>query len=224
MIEAFPLAVGGLVPFSTVDYPGVLAAVVFCQGGPGRCAYGHNPQLRPAAAASAGKPWREVADWLESRRGLLDAVVFSGGEPLLQRALPDAMRQVRVLGFGVGLHTTGTHLGRFIEALPFADWVGFDVKAPFDRYARVTGPKSGAMSRRSLLHLLACGRPCEIRCTVDESLLSPDDARRMAEQLAGLGVRRLVLQAARGADGAVRPISRNFVDAMAAGIEGIELR
>jgi pyruvate formate lyase activating enzyme len=134
------------------------------------------------------------------------------------------MRQVRALGFNVGLHTAGTCLGRFIKALPLADWVGFDVKAPFDRYTRVTGAKNGAAARRSLLHLLACGRPCEIRCTVDESLLSPDDARRMARQLAGLDVRRLVLQAVRDGDGATRTISAAFVDAVAAEIREVELR
>jgi pyruvate formate lyase activating enzyme len=218
------IAVGGLTPFSTVDYPGRLAAVVFCQGCPWRCAYCHNSHLRPTTTASAGTPWREVAQWLESRRGLLDAVVFSGGEPLLQRGLPDAMRQVRMLGFSVGLHTTGIHLGRFIKVLPLADWVGFDVKAPFDRYARVTGTQGGAMSRRSLLHLLACERPCEVRCTVDESLLSPNDAQRMTRQLAGLGLRHLVLQAVRHGDGTTRTISEAFIDAVAAEIGEVELR
>ena len=220
----YPIAVGGLVPFSTVDYPGHLAAVVFCQGCPWRCAYCHNPHLQPAAAAVPGKSWEEVAAWLEYRRGLLDAVVFSGGEPLLQRGLGDAMRQARGLGFGIGLHTAGMYHARFAEVLPLADWVGFDVKAPFDRYRHVTGARDGESARCSLTHLLASGIPCEIRCTADESLLSPEDARRMAAQLAALGLRRLVLQAVRDPRGTARPIGRAFIAAAAAEIERVELR
>ena len=218
-----PLRVGGLIPFSTVDYPGRLAAVVFCQGCPWRCAYCHNPHLQPAEAPAAGQPWPAVLDWLASRRGLLDAVVFSGGEPLLQDGLGDAMREARGLGFAIGLHTSGMRPARFAEILPRADWVGFDVKAPFERYRHVTGANGGAAVRRSLAHLLARGTPCEIRCTADESLLSPEDARRMAAQLAGLGVRRLVLQTVRGADGAARPVGEAFI-AAAEEIERIELR
>ena len=219
-----PLRVGGLIPFSTVDYPGRLAAVVFCQGCPWRCAYCHNPHLQPAAPPTAVQPWAAVLDWLASRRGLLDAVVFSGGEPLLQRGLGDAMRQARGLGFGIGLHTAGMYHARFAEVLPLADWVGFDVKAPFNRYQHVTGARDDESARCSLTHLLASGIPCEIRCTADESLLSPEDARRMAAQLAALGLRRLVLQAVRDPRGTARPIGRAFIAAAAAEIERVELR
>jgi pyruvate formate lyase activating enzyme len=218
-----PLVVGGLVPFSSLDYPGHLAAVVFCQGCPWRCAYCHNPHLQ-ALTARAGKPWPEVMAWLDSRRGLLDAVVFSGGEPLRQRGLSEAMRQVRALGFGIGLHTAGIHSARLAEVLPFVDWVGFDVKAPFDRYRHVTGARNGNAAWRSLVLLLTSGVPYEIRCTADESLLSPPDARRMAGHLAELGVRHLVLQVARGTDGATRPISEAFIKAVRTEIGQVELR
>ncbi|MDR0439384.1 MAG: anaerobic ribonucleoside-triphosphate reductase activating protein [Candidatus Accumulibacter sp.] len=217
------LAVGGLVPFSTIDYPGYLAAVVFCQGCPWRCAYCHNPHLQ-SCRVDAAEPWPEVMKWLDSRRGLLDAVVFSGGEPLQQRSLFEAMRQARELGFRIGLHTAGIYFERLAEALPFVDWVAFDVKAPFDRYRQVTGAKNGGAARRSLTLLLASGVPCEIRCTVDESLLSPWDAQRMGEQLAGLGVRRLILQAVREGGGTARPIGEAFINAVKAEMESIELR
>ena len=78
-----PLRIGGLTPLSTTDYPGQLAAAVFCQGCPWRCGYCHNPHLIPATVKQ-GIDWVEVMRFLERRRGLLDAVVFSGGEPTLQ--------------------------------------------------------------------------------------------------------------------------------------------
>jgi pyruvate formate lyase activating enzyme len=224
MAETPPVVVGGLTPFSTIDYPGHLAAVIFCQGCPWRCAYCHNPQLRPPEPASGEKRWTEIVEWLESRRGLLDAVVFSGGEPLLQRRLSEALRQVRALGYGIGLHTAGICPRRLSDALPLIDWLGLDIKAPFRDYARVTGGDNGSAARRSLALALASGKPYEIRCTVDESLLAPDDARRMVRQLARMGVWRITLQTARAADGTARPISRAFIDAAEKEIECVELR
>jgi pyruvate formate lyase activating enzyme len=72
--------------------------------------------------------WADVTDLLCDRMGLLDGVVFSGGEPTLQHALVPAMQMVRSLGFRVGLHTAGAYPGLLAQALPFVDWVGLDIK------------------------------------------------------------------------------------------------
>lgn len=188
------LAVGGLVPFTTIDFPGRLAAVVFCQGCPWRCAYCHNPHLLPRGAGT--RPWAEVLDWLATRLGLLDGVVFSGGEPLLQRGLPAALAEVRALGFATALHTAGIYPERLAAALPLLDWVGFDVKAPFAGYAPITGCDGGPAARAALELLLASGVAHEIRCTVPPQL---DAAAldRMDAELAGLGVAHLARQTCR---------------------------
>lgn len=198
MRDAAQVAVGGLAPFTTIDFPGRLAAVVFCQGCPWRCGYCHNPHLLPRAPAAPGAPaWPQVLAWLRTRRGLLDGVVFSGGEPLLQRALPEALADVRALGFATALHTGGAYPERLAAALPLLDWVGFDVKAPFGDYERITGVDSGDAARASLRLLLASGVAHEVRCTVDPALMAPDDVDRMARQVAGMGERSLVLQPVR---------------------------
>ena len=84
------LRIGGVTPFSTTDWPGRLAAVLFLQGCPWRCGYCHNPHLQPAIGPVA-RDYPSTLAWLEGRRGLLDAVVFSGGEPTAQAALGPAM-------------------------------------------------------------------------------------------------------------------------------------
>jgi pyruvate-formate lyase-activating enzyme len=81
------LRIAGLTPLTSIDFPGRLAAVVFLQGCPWRCGYCHNAGLQPAVTPGA-MHWREVEAFLERRRGLLDGLVFSGGEPTLHRALP----------------------------------------------------------------------------------------------------------------------------------------
>jgi pyruvate formate lyase activating enzyme len=188
------LRVGGLVPLSTTDYPDQLSAVVFCQGCPWRCAYCHNPHLLPRRSRSE-IPWADVLAFLEWRRGLLDAVVFSGGEPTLQPALPDAMRAVKAMGFRIGLHTAGIHPQRLAQALPLVDWVGMDVKTEFHRYAALTGvPGSGERARDSMELILASGMAHEFRTTVHPALLPLAVLDRLADTLAARGVRQYVLQ------------------------------
>jgi pyruvate formate lyase activating enzyme len=172
----------------------MLAAVVFCQGCPWRCRYCHNPHLQPPRAA-AELAWSGVRAFLERRRGLLDAVVFSGGEPTAQEALEDAAREVRAMGFRVGLHTAGIYPRRLARVLPHVDWVGFDVKTAFDRYAGVTlAEGSGAPALQSLREVLKSGVAHEVRTTVHADLIAPAALAGLASMLASLGVRRYVLQ------------------------------
>src|SRR5690606_12286562 len=98
------LKVGGLTPFTATDYPGHLSAVVFVQGCPWRCGYCHNPHLQERTPHSP-IPWNDVLTLLDRRRGLIYAVVFSGGEPTMDPCLADALRETRALGFKIGLHS-----------------------------------------------------------------------------------------------------------------------
>jgi anaerobic ribonucleoside-triphosphate reductase activating protein len=136
-----------------------------------------------------------VLAFLERRCGLLDAVVFSGGEPTLQPALPDAMRAVKTLGFKVALHTAGIHPPCLAQVLPLLDWVGMDVMAEFHRYAALTGvPGSGERARRSMELILASGVAHEFRTTVHPALLPAPALERVAALLAARGARHYVLQ------------------------------
>jgi len=191
------LRVGGLTPLTTIDYPGELAAVVFCQGCPWRCRYCHNGHLLRREAVSS-IDWPEVLSFLRRRQGLLDAVVFSGGEPTLQAGLPDAVAAVRDLGFRVGLHTAGCYPERLAALLPSLDWVGLDIKALEGDYPVVTGvPDSGVRAFESLSYLLDAGVPCEVRVTVHPRLLPSDRLQALLDRLQSLGVDSIVLQRCR---------------------------
>ncbi|MET8685539.1 anaerobic ribonucleoside-triphosphate reductase activating protein [Streptomyces sp. NPDC004732] len=186
-------------PLSSCDWPGRLVTTVFCQGCPWRCGYCHNPGLLDPRGRAAVE-WREVAAHLARREGLLDGVVFSGGEPLLQAGLAWAMREARGLGFGVGLHTGGAFPRRFAELLAdgLVDWVGFDVKAAPDTYDRVTGARnSAAPVLRSLRLLRESGVAHQLRTTVGPGFLDRDDVAELREWLAGEGLSGHVWQRAR---------------------------
>lgn len=201
------LRVGGFTPLSATDFPGELAAVVFCQGCPWRCGYCHNPHLLSARGTDT-LDWRDIVAFLDRRRGLLDAVVFSGGEPLAQTKLRDAMREVRAMGYRIGLHTGGAYPDRLAAVLPFVEWVGFDVKAPFDAYAAITGATgSGDPASASLDLILARGVDCEVRTTVHPHLLDAAALVPLARELARRGVRRYVLQAFRSTGCADRTLA-----------------
>lgn len=194
MPAAASLRVGGLSPHSSCDWPGQLVATVFAQGCPWACAYCHNPHLLPARG-SEEIAWEEVLAFLRTRQGLLDAVVFTGGEPTLQDALLGAVADVRELGFEVGLHTGGQFPDRLEAVLPLVDWVGFDMKAPWDAYDRITGVSgSGAAARRSLALIVASGVVFEARTTVHPALLTADDLLTIENELLDAGVRHYVVQ------------------------------
>ena len=100
------IVVGGVEKFSAVDFPGVLTAVVFMQGCPWACPFCHNASIRPILKENDFS-WELFVEFLRTRVGKLDAVTFSGGEPLVQDTLLDAIKEVKSLGFKIGLHTGG---------------------------------------------------------------------------------------------------------------------
>ena len=213
---AVALRIGGLTALSITDYPGHLSAVVFCQGCPWRCMYCHNPHLL-ARRSTHEIAWKDIVALLERRRGLLDAVVFSGGEPTLQAGIADAMREVKDMGFRVGLHTAGIAPRRLEALLTLTDWVAMDIKAPFDAYAITTGRrKSGESAFECMRLILASGVEHEFRTTVHAALLPPDALAQLARSLAELGVRNYVLQEfrAQGCASAVLPGTASYLTEM----------
>lgn len=194
MLTAPVLKVGGLSRFSATDWPAKLAAVVFVQGCPWACSYCHNPQLQPRAS-SATLVWADVERWLQGRVGLLDAVVFSGGEPTLDPALPQAIAAVRALGFAVGLHTAGMYPRALCAVLPQLDWVGLDVKALPEHYPAVTQVRdSGTPVQESLRALLDSGVDYEVRTTLQPGLHDGAHVQALAQWLVAQGVQDFALQ------------------------------
>lgn len=188
------LKVGGITPFTATDYPGMLASAIFVQGCPWRCGYCHNPHLQ-ARTRTSPIVWSDVIALLQRRVGLIDAVVFSGGEPTMDPGLAGAIEQVRTLGFKVGLHTGGTHPQRLIDVLPMLDWVGMDIKTTFSDYATVTRvANSGTPALRSLKAVLASKVKHECRSTVHPALQSSQQLLFLGQQLAQMGVKNYAVQ------------------------------
>ena len=195
--RADDLQVAGMTPLSTVDWPGRLAATVFCQGCPWDCSYCHNPALI-APRTPGALPWQDVLAFLGRRRHLLDAVVLSGGEATRQAALVPAAREVRALGFAVGLHTAGPYPRRLAAVLDDVDWVGLDLKAlPEDYDDVVRRPGAGHLAWECLDLLVASGVDHEVRTTIAPGSPAAAHAVEIARRARDAGARAFALQVAR---------------------------
>ena len=184
----------GLQKMTLLDFPGKVACTVFLGGCNLRCPYCHNSGLiRPDAppATDSGA----LLDFLRKRRGLLDGVAFTGGEPLL-RDLRPLLREVRALGYAVKLDTNGTRPDRLSEVLEegLADYVAMDVKNSPERYAETAGlPALDLTPIRESIALLLRGRAdYEFRTTAVAQLHDEASFLGIGEMIRG--ARRWFLQ------------------------------
>ena len=192
------IRIGGVETFSTVDFPDKISAVIFMQGCPWRCPFCHNAFLQDANYDS-GFIWEKFITFLESRRKVLDGVVFSGGEPLMQDNLEQAIKQVKSIGYLIGLHTGGYRPEHLSKVLPLIDWVGLDIKAPLnaEHYSKATGVKTASQIEKinqSLDILVKSEVDFECRTTCDPRLLSIEDIKSIADELSSHGVQKYFLQ------------------------------
>lgn len=188
--------IGDIEKFSIVDFPSKMAVVVFMQGCPWRCPFCYNQTLQnPHIEGNA--EWDNLIHLLEHRKGIIDAVVFSGGEPLMQDNLPQAMEVVREMGFEVGLHTGGYKPEALEKVLNKIIWAGFDIKAPLEheRYKKATGGAADVEKvRQSLQMLIKSGIHYECRTTCDPRILDIADIYTIADALSEAGVKEYYLQ------------------------------
>ena len=189
------ICVAGITPFTTIDFPGRLAGVFYLQGCPWRCRYCYNSEFWPLPPQGHRVPLEKILEFLSVRKGHLDGIVFSGGDPTIHERLPVWMKEVKAMGFEIGLHTGGMQPERLREVLPLCNWVGMDMKAPFRLYERVTQVAgSGDMARRSAELLLSSGVSYEFRTTFHEDILSEEDVLEMARELVSMGCGHYTLQ------------------------------
>jgi pyruvate formate lyase activating enzyme len=193
MLGAPALRVGGLTPFTSLDFPGRFAAVVHLQGCPLACPYCHSPHLRGSGPPAMG--WPDVLAWLGTRRGLLDGVVFSGGEPCAQPGLHAALLACREHGFATALATSGAYPRRLARMLAALEWIGLDWKSPPSHTLRATGHAGlGQRFVACVEAVLASGIRHEIRTTYHPAVFERADLTEMARSLAALGARSWVIQ------------------------------
>jgi pyruvate formate lyase activating enzyme len=169
-----------------IDFPGKISAIVFTQGCNLKCKYCHNPEL--IALSPEQTPVfsdEDVLDYLQKRRGALEGVVITGGEPLLQPDLKEFIIKIKNMGYLVKLDTNGTRPAVLKDLLDnnLLDFVAMDIKAPFEKYESLCGPVDLNSVRESLMLITKSGVPYELRTTFDKTVLTNEDIEAIRAML-----------------------------------------
>ena len=180
------LLIGGLQKTSLLDYPGKIACIVFTQMCNFRCGYCHNPELFQKTEPVLTVP--AFFEFLNTRKGKLDGVVMTGGDPTLHSGLYDFIKVIKAIGFCVKLDTNGTNpellTKLFQESL--IDYIAMDIKAPLEKYPQITGVNINIEKiRRSIELVMKSGVDYEFRTTVVKSQLSFDDFDKIGQLIQG---------------------------------------
>ena len=172
------VSVEGIHRTSLIDYPGRVAAVVFLGGCNLRCRFCHNAPLF-SSSGQHGELSKQLFEYLERRKGLVDGVVVSGGEPLLADNAVDFIRQLKATGLPVKLDTNGAYPEKLQQICEekLADYVAMDVKTSPEKYAELCGAPVFDRLEKSLDVLRRQGMTYELRTTcvpgyVDEHILA----------------------------------------------------
>ena len=179
--------VQGYQKLTLLDFPGRTACTVFTGGCNLRCPFCHNAGLVRTPMEQPNRT-AEVLDYLARRRGILDGVCVTGGEPLLQPDLLDFLKQVKDMGYAVKLDTNGSLPDRLAAALDsgLIDYVAMDVKSSPEGYSLATGGEAdSAVYDRSIRLLRDSGTPHEFRTTAVGGIHTPADFAAIGAWLCG---------------------------------------
>lgn len=185
----------GLQKMTLLDFPGKVACTVFTGGCDWRCPFCHNYELAEGRAPAVMET-EELLAFLKKRQGLLDGVAVTGGEPCLQRDLPELLRRVRELGFSVKLDTNGAHpdMLKAILSEGLADYVAMDIKNSPARYAQTCGMREVDLGpvKESIGLLMEGKTDYEFRTTAVRELHEESDFHEIGKLIRG--ARRYFIQ------------------------------
>ncbi len=181
--------IAGLQKLTSSDFPGVLACIVFTQGCNLKCPYCHNSNLIPVVKVYEQDAISEddVLDFLIKRKSILDGIVISGGEPLIQSDIKDFITKVKELGYKVKLDTNGLNpelLNELIDS-DLLDYVAMDIKNDFESYEKTVGVKNVNIEniKKSISILKSSNINFEFRTTIVKELHSISKIANICEYI-----------------------------------------
>lgn len=177
----------GVEKFSMVDWDTKIVCTLFASGCNFRCPFCHNASL--ALSNQAPLDEKEIFDYLEKRKGLLDGVCVSGGEPTLSHDLEDFIGKIKALGYKVKLDTNGTNptMVQNLINKGLVDYIAMDVKNSPEKYATTTGLASISLDNilESVRIIKSSGIAHEFRTTIIKEFHTENDLKRIADIVDG---------------------------------------
>lgn len=183
------MIIHGLQKMTLVDYPGKIAAILFTGACNFRCPFCQNASLVLHPSSEPEIPESEIFDYLKKRKGMLDGVVITGGEPTINADLLDYMARIKELGYSVKLDTNGYRPDVLRKAVEggYADYVAMDVKNSLEKYPQTAGVHHifTDLIKESISFLMEGHIPYEFRTTVVHELHSDEDFEKIGKICAG---------------------------------------
>ena len=181
------MIIGGFQKMTVLDFPGKIACTIFTHGCNLKCPFCHNARLVTEEVERFDE--KEILSYLNKRKGVLDGVVISGGEPMLQRDLFNFMKKVKEIGLLIKLDTNGCFPNKLKEAidLGLVDYVAMDIKNCREKYPLTAGKENIDVSaiEKSVNILMNSGIEYEFRTTVTRELHTPQDFVKIGEWIKG---------------------------------------
>lgn len=179
----------GMEKMSLVDYDGLVATTLFTGGCNFRCPFCHNAPLVEDYSTLPQRTEQEVFDYLQKRKGVVDGVCISGGEPTLFRDLPMFMEKIKKLGFKIKLDTNGTNpdLVKFVHQNGLCDYFAMDIKNDFDNYSKIVGVDNYDTKnvRKTAEYFLNSNADYEFRTTLINEFHKTENIKNIASQIKG---------------------------------------
>lgn len=179
---------GGFEKCTLIDYPGKVACMVYTIGCPFRCPYCHNPELVDETCSTFFEEG-DVLSFLSTRKGMLDGIVITGGEPSIHgQELISFMKEVKKLGFLVKLDSNGVDPDFLQEVIAknLVDYIAMDIKAPLMKYSQVVGrPVAIEKIRKSIALIMSGPIAYEFRTTIVKSMITVEDLKQIGQEIRG---------------------------------------
>ena len=181
------MIISGLQKTTLLDYPNRVAATIFLGGCNMRCPFCHNNSILDSEHLISSFDSKQILTFLKKRQGILDGVCISGGEPTLQRDLPEFLSEIKSLGYDIKLDSNGSKpkVLQFLIENKLIDYIAMDVKGPLTSYAQFCGGKftDNQAIFDSIALLKSNVIPYEFRTTVAKGLHSMEDIASLGRLL-----------------------------------------
>jgi len=180
------MRIGGIQKTSLLDYPDKISAIIWTIGCNFRCPFCYNKDI--VEGKTGVIPEEEIISFLEKRRGLLEGVVITGGEPLLQEDITFFSEKVKKLGYPIKIDTNGSFPEKLKELIDkkLVDYISMDVKAPMEKYDKLAGVKVDLKKiKKSIKIIQDSDVDYEFKTTFVPTLLTKQDIVKIGEWLKG---------------------------------------
>ena len=179
----------GIEKLSLVDYDGKVASTVFTATCNFLCPFCQNSPLVTDTKNLTPVPEEDILSYFKTRRGILDGVCITGGEPTLQKDLPEFCKKVKDLGLSVKVDTNGTNpdMIKYLVENNLCDYFAVDIKNSKENYAKIIGFKTFDTKKveKSVEYLMGCGVDYEFRTTLVKEFHSKEDMENIGKWIKG---------------------------------------